>query len=90
MIRLRDSQITTAVGSGRGAGGNITIDPEFVVLENSQISANAFGGPGGNITIRAGVLLSDHPARQHHGLLGPECLWGRSTFKRRSPISVDW
>jgi hypothetical protein len=29
-------QITTAVGSGKGAGGNITIDPEFVILEGCQ------------------------------------------------------
>ena len=65
LVRLRDSQITTAVGSGEGAGGNITIDPasEFVVLENSQLTANAFGGPGGDITIRAGVFLTDPPSR---------------------------
>ena len=31
--------------------GNISIDPIFVVLLNSQIIANAFGGPGGNIDI---------------------------------------
>jgi large exoprotein involved in heme utilization and adhesion len=59
IVRLRESQITTAVSSGQGAGGNITIDPEFVVLENSQITANAFGGPGGNIRISAGVFLQD-------------------------------
>jgi filamentous hemagglutinin family protein len=63
LIRLRDSQITTAVGSGEGRGGNITIDPEFVILENSQMTANAFGGPGGNITIRAGVFLADPDSR---------------------------
>jgi filamentous hemagglutinin family protein len=63
MVRLQDSQITTAVGSGEGKGGNITIDPEFVVLTNSQITADAFGGPGGNIDITAGVFLAD-PASQ--------------------------
>jgi large exoprotein involved in heme utilization and adhesion len=61
LIRLRDSQITTAVRSGEGAGGNIVLDTaaEFVVLQNSQIVANAFGGPGGNISIRTGVFLTD-------------------------------
>ena len=48
---LVDSAITTSVGSGFGGGGNISIDPIFVVLLNSQIIANAFGGPGGNIDI---------------------------------------
>src|SRR5205823_10132854 len=39
-------------------GGNITIDPQFVILQSgSQILANAFGGNGGNITIVAGLLL---------------------------------
>jgi hypothetical protein len=59
LVRLRDSQITTAVRGGQGRGGNITIDPKFVLLENSLITANAFGGPGGNITIQAEVFLTD-------------------------------
>lgn len=63
LVRLRDSQIITAVGSGEGRGGNISIDPEFLILENSQLTANAFGGPGGNITIRAGVFLADPGSR---------------------------
>ena len=57
LVHLRDSEISTSVGSGQGAGGNILIDPTFVVLENSRIVANAFGGPGGNITIIAQYLL---------------------------------
>jgi filamentous hemagglutinin family protein len=52
-IHLVDSAITTSVGSGQGKGGNILIDPRFVILDNSQITANAFGGPGGNIHIVA-------------------------------------
>ena len=35
------------------AGGNITIDPQFVVLQNSQIIAQAFAGSGGAINIIA-------------------------------------
>jgi large exoprotein involved in heme utilization and adhesion len=47
------------VQSGTGAGGNITIDPQFVILKGSSISANAFGGPGGNITIIADNFVAD-------------------------------
>jgi large exoprotein involved in heme utilization and adhesion len=57
LIQLTDSQITTSVESGFGGGGNINIDPQFLILNNSQILANAFGGPGGNINIRAGTFL---------------------------------
>ncbi len=59
LIHLIDSRITTSVESGVGGGGNIFIDPQFMVLQNSQIVANAFGGPGGNIHIIAGQLISD-------------------------------
>ena len=57
-VYLNNSQITTSVESGLGAGGNISIDPQFVILNNSFIIANAFGGPGGNITIIADNFLS--------------------------------
>jgi len=59
LIRLAGSQITTSVESGVGGGGNIFIDPQFVLLQDSQIIANAFGGPGGNIKIIAGQLIAD-------------------------------
>ena len=58
LVHLRNSEITTAVGAGAGAGGNIFIDPTFVILENSKIAANAFGGPGGNIKIFATYFLN--------------------------------
>jgi large exoprotein involved in heme utilization and adhesion len=63
MIRLRDSQITAAVGGGpETVGGNITIDPQFVLLQNSQIVANAFQGRGGNIRIQAQQAFLADPA----------------------------
>jgi large exoprotein involved in heme utilization and adhesion len=63
-LRLRDSRITAEVGGGpQTVGGNIVIDPQFVILQNSQIVANAFAGQGGNIRITAGVFLAD-PASQ--------------------------
>jgi len=59
LVHLKASEITTAVGSGRGAGGNIFIDPTFVILEGgSRITANAFGGPGGSIQIFALYFLN--------------------------------
>ena len=58
LVHLVDSTIISAVGSGDGKGGNITIDPQFVVLDGSQIRADAFGGPGGNVRIVAGVFLT--------------------------------
>jgi len=59
LVELTDSQITATVKGGEGKGGNISIDPNFVILENSSITANAFGGPGGNINIVAGTFLMD-------------------------------
>jgi filamentous hemagglutinin family protein len=56
MVRLTDSIITSSVGNETKSdtlGGNVTIDPQFVVLQNSQIRANAFAGTGGAIDIIA-------------------------------------
>jgi hypothetical protein len=57
MVQLQDSVISTSVAGGAGQGGNITIDPQFVIVNSSSIIANAFGGPGGNITIAADNFL---------------------------------
>jgi hypothetical protein len=57
LLDLEDSAITTSVAGGRGGGGNISIDPEFVVLDSSRIVANAFEGTGGNIRIAADHFL---------------------------------
>jgi large exoprotein involved in heme utilization and adhesion len=64
LVRLRDSRLTASVGGGpQTVGGNITIGSQFVLLENSQVSANAFAGRGGNVQITAEVFLAD-PASQ--------------------------
>ena len=53
LVYLLDSSITATAGTsgGSGTGGNITIDPQFIVLNNSIISANAAAGQGGNINL---------------------------------------
>lgn len=49
---LDSSEISTSVADGQGDGGNIDIDPVFVILKGeSKIIANAREGSGGNITI---------------------------------------
>ena len=57
LIHLVSSGVDTSVSGGAGNGGNIVMDPEFLVLQSSTISANAFGGNGGNISIVAGSLV---------------------------------
>ena len=59
-IRLINSQINTSVQGGPDtSGGNITIDPAVMTLQNSQVLAQAVQGQGGNITIVAGTFLMD-------------------------------
>jgi large exoprotein involved in heme utilization and adhesion len=59
-IRLVNSQINTSVQGGPNtSGGNITLDPAVVTLQNSQIRAEAVQGQGGNINIIAGTFLAD-------------------------------
>lgn len=58
-VNLIDSKITASVGGGpQTVGGNITIDPHFVILNDSQVIANAYEGRGGNIQIVADVFLA--------------------------------
>ena len=58
LVRLRDSKITAETGRGTEAG-NIAITSQVVVLQNSQVTANAPVGLGGNIDIQAQVFLVD-------------------------------
>ena len=44
------------VRSGEQQAGDITIDSQFVILDRSPISADAFGGPGGNVKVSARYL----------------------------------
>jgi filamentous hemagglutinin family protein len=60
LIRIANSNISSSVQGGPStAGGNITIDPNTVILQNAQILANANQGNGGNITITTPTFLAD-------------------------------
>ena len=64
LIRLVNSTLSTSVqGNSSTASGNITIDPNTVVLQNGHILANAVQGSGGNITITTSLLLADPLSR---------------------------
>ncbi len=52
MRRLSSITTTAGLGDGTGNGGNLTINADIIVaLENSDITANAVKGRGGNISI---------------------------------------
>ncbi len=60
LIRVANGSISSSVQGGPStAGGNITIDPKTVVLQNAQIRANADQGNGGNIQITTPLFLKD-------------------------------
>ena len=57
-IVVSGGQITTAVGNGSGNGGNIRINvPLMLLREKGVVSANAFGGDGGNIDATVKTLM---------------------------------
>lgn len=58
-VQLTNSTISASVLNGAGGGGSVNIDPQFVILQNSQILATAVHGPGGNIFITTNLLLED-------------------------------
>jgi large exoprotein involved in heme utilization and adhesion len=75
LLYLLRSQITTSVQSGFGQGGNITIGSnahpvEFLILNGSEIRADAFGGPGGNINVFAGTFLTSNSILSASSALG--------------------
>ncbi|MBW4447192.1 MAG: filamentous hemagglutinin N-terminal domain-containing protein [Spirirestis rafaelensis WJT71-NPBG6] len=73
LVLRRGSQISTTAGTAfaGGDGGNITINAPFIVAlpqDNSDITANAFTGKGGNINISAqgvfGIEARSQPTPQ--------------------------
>ncbi len=62
-VYLLDSDITTSVEKDFGNGGNINIDPQFVILNHSNILANAYEGTGGFIDIVADNIIVSADSR---------------------------
>jgi filamentous hemagglutinin family protein len=58
---LRESSISATVGGGAGDGGNVTLGADdYLLLDRSDITANAVGGRGGNIDITTYALIMDN------------------------------
>jgi filamentous hemagglutinin family protein len=79
LLLRRNSQISTTAGTARagGDGGNINIKTNFIIAvptENSDITANAFEGSGGQVAIAAQTILGLEPrSRQDlQSLLGTD------------------
>ncbi|MGH8897157.1 MAG: hypothetical protein ACRDZ4_09085, partial [Egibacteraceae bacterium] len=84
MVQLVDSTIKTSVQGGTATvGGNISIDPQFVVIQGSNILTTATFGTGGTITIIGNVVLIDPTS-----VLDVSSLSGGSgSIDIRSPVS---
>jgi hypothetical protein len=57
LIDLQDSRIESSVAQEAGNAGDISIDPDFLVLDDSAILARADAGVGGDISIVADNLV---------------------------------
>ncbi|KPA17892.1 secreted protein containing Filamentous hemagglutinin [Candidatus Magnetomorum sp. HK-1] len=62
-LYMTNSTISTNVKDGTGQGGDIQIDPEFVILNHSNISANAIDGDGGAVYIVADYFIKSMDSR---------------------------
>lgn len=62
-VRLVNSEISTSVNGAEGSGGNIFIDPKLVILQGSEVTTEAVGGAGGNITFVTPLFLMDLASR---------------------------
>jgi filamentous hemagglutinin family protein len=65
LVYLLESDVSTSVAQGEGGGGDVRVgppsdapnDPPIVVLNRSDVRAEAFEGPGGNLTITAAFFF---------------------------------
>lgn len=87
IIRVVDSTLSSSVQGQVGSnGGNINIDPQLVVIQNSNLLANANAGAGGNITVIAsGAVLVD-PNSQLNASAGPAGVSGSVNIN--TPVQV--
>ena len=92
LLLLQDrSQISTTAGTEQqgGRGGDISIRSDFIAtapLANSDITANAFTGTGGNIRINAQGILGIQPRPEQTELSD---ITASSTFGRSGTITIS-
>ncbi|KYC37946.1 hypothetical protein WA1_05485 [Scytonema hofmannii PCC 7110] len=88
------SQISTTAGTAQagGNGGNITINTPFLIAvpdENSDITANAFRGTGGNVNINArgifGIEARPQPSNRTNDITASSDLGLSGTINVNSP-----
>ena len=60
---LDGGRITTEVGTGQGSGGNVDLRIPTLVMRGGVITANAFGGSGGNIRIGTTTFVPSGDSR---------------------------
>lgn len=83
LVRVIDGTISTSALNGSGNGGNITIDPKVVLLQSSEILAQAKDGNGGSISIITPLYLKDQAS-----LVSADSQFGvNGTVTIQSPIS---
>jgi filamentous hemagglutinin family protein len=88
-VQLTNSTISASVLDGIGGGGSVNIDPQYVVLQNSQILANAVQGPGGNISLTTNFLIVNNT------LIGPttpvpaSAISASSQFGQQGTITIQ-
>jgi large exoprotein involved in heme utilization and adhesion len=75
-LRLTSSNISTSVQKGAGAGGNIALNSEFIILDNGKIIARAYEGQGGNMNITTTSIYKFPPT-------------SKSTIDASSQLGVD-
>lgn len=60
-LHLINSSISTSVKAEEGNGGNIALQPAFIILDDSKITAQAVSGKGGHIDIRTVGIYNFSP-----------------------------
>jgi large exoprotein involved in heme utilization and adhesion len=58
LLQIIDGVVTATVKNGDQNAGNVTIEAGLLILDDSVLSANAFEGNGGNLTITAKGLIA--------------------------------
>jgi hypothetical protein len=63
LLTLEDSSISTSVRGGGGAGGDVAVRSDTIVLIDSELLAQAVDGAGGNMAIEASAIVLDEASR---------------------------